>query len=115
MSKVQKYTLLISISFAMVFFMLYAVLGGVNNGKPVPLAYPESGLSDDIFDSQNTEYLPNEQLSVPYAFKELPYYIDVVDGRCADVGTGHLVYGSEEITFFFSEFHKSENPHDFVL
>lgn len=103
------------LAFSIVFFILATVLGQFSNGKKTPLTYPNSGLSDDLFVSQNTEYIQNEALTVNYTFKNVPYIVDLLDGKTADIEEGHLVHASDDVVFYVSEFENGANPHDVIL
>lgn len=113
--KLQKIALITFLVFAFLFFILYTFLGRVEDGKPKTVEYPPSTLSTDIFDSQNTAYIEQEAFTSSYTFKTVPYTIDVMDGREAEVNNGHFVYGNEAVTFYFSETPKEISPHETVL
>ncbi len=115
MGKLQKIAVITFLSFAFLFFILYTFLGRVEDGKPKTVEYPPSTLSTDIFDSQNTAYVQQEFLPSSYTFKTVPYTIDVMEGRGAEVNNGHFVYGNEAVTFYFSETPKEISPHETVL
>lgn len=115
MSKAKKLILFTTLSFAIIFFFIYKLLGSVDDGKPKAIAYPESDLSDDVFVSQNTEYVINSLFPVSYSMPDIPFIVDLVEGKTADIGDGHLVYGSDAITLYVSQFPKSENAHEVVL
>lgn len=115
MNKAKKFILFTTISFAIIFFIIYKLLGTVDDGKPKAIEYPQSNLSDDVFVSQNTEYVTNSTFPVSYSMPDIPFMVDLVDGKTADIGTGHLVYGSDAVTLYVSQFPKDENAHEVVL
>lgn len=115
MSKLTKILLGACGALAFICFVFYKALGNVHDDTPVPVVYPVSGLSDDLFVSQNTEYKANESLPIIYAFSDVPYLVDLPDGNTADVGTGHIVSGNESTCFYVSQIEDTINPHDAVL
>jgi len=115
MKNYKIYGLWICISFCIVFFILSRIAGNVDDGKPSPIAYPDSELSDDLFVSQNIDYVENESLTETYGFMDVPFVIDLHDGKTADIEEGHLVYTDEGITFFSTQVEKGENIHDAIL
>lgn len=115
MSRFQKVLLYISLALACVCFLLSQMLMRVNDGKKLPLEYPESGLSDDLFVSQNTQYTENSTLNIPYNFINVPYICDLIAGSTADIETGHIVNAAEDVNFFVSEFENGKNAHDIIL
>jgi len=115
MKNFKVYVMWICISFSVVFFILSRIAGNVDDGKPVPITYPESNLSDDLFVSQNIDYVENENLTETYGFMDVPFVIDLHDGKTADIEEGHLVYTDEGITFFSTQVLKTDNVHDAIL
>lgn len=115
MKNFKMYGLWICISFCIIFFILARIAGNVDDGKPSPITYPVSNLSDDLFVSQNKDYVKNESLTETYGFMDVPFVIDLHDGKPADIEEGHLVYADEGITFFSTQVEKSENVHDAIL
>lgn len=100
---------------AFICFILFKALSNVKDDAPIPVIYPDSGLSDDLFVSQNTEYVANESLPIIYAFDDVPFLVDLPEGNTADVGTGHIVAGNETTCFYVSQIDDTVNPHDAVL
>lgn len=115
MTKLQRNSLWIFISFAIICFALAKILEGVDDGKPKPIEYPASNLSQDLFVSQNTEYVVNEALADSYSFTDVPYMIDLVTGERADVDGGHLVRVSNDTVIFVSEYPKDEDFNEVIL
>ena len=115
MKRLQKVLIGIFSSLFLMCFFTYKALANIPEETPTPIVYPESGLSDNLFVSQNSKYVENEGLQNPYAFPDVPYYIDMPKGDTADVGSGHIVYGNDNLCFFISEIDDEENPHDAVL
>lgn len=72
------------------------------------LVFPESGLSDSIFDSQNGSYAENEELPYNRALKYSPYSIDVPSDVSADVedGTSYTISSSDYA--FVTEYAKKD-------
>lgn len=115
MSKFKKIMLCVSLALACVFFILSQMLIKFSDGKKTPIEYPESGLSNDLFVSQNTEYIENSTLSIEYSFINVPYICDLIDGNVAEIEEGHIVNASEDVNFFVTEFKNEKNPHDVIL
>lgn len=115
MSLSKKILLIFCGFFAISFWLLYVFLGKVNDDKPETVTYPQSTLTVDLFDSQNTAYIPQEALPIIYEFANSPYVIDLSDGRSADINFGHFVYATDDTTFYISEYPKTEDPHEYIL
>lgn len=115
MSKLLKFLLAASLALCLIFFIMYEALGNVHDDTPIPVRYPDSGLSDNLFVSQNSQYVPNETLPVQYSFQDVPYIIDLKEGDTADVGTGHIVYGNDNVCFYISQIGDTKSPHEAVL
>lgn len=115
MSKSKKVLLYMSLAMAFVCFLLSKMLSMVDDGKKAPLVYPESNLSNDLFVSQNTEYIKNDSFSEIYEFKNIPFNCDVLKGNTADIENGHIINVSEDVNFFVSEYENGKNPHDIIL
>ncbi len=94
MGKKSKIILVIAVPLVIILFVLYLVLNMLYVPEEVPLVYPESGLSDSLFVSQNNEYTENENLPNSHSFKTVPYKIDMFTGVGAEVGSG-TVYSAE--------------------
>lgn len=115
MSKLTKILLGACAALAFICLVFFKALGNVHDETPVPVTYPPSGLSDDLFVSQNSAYVENDSLPVTYAFNDVPFLVDLPDGNTADVGTGHIVSGNETTCFYVSQIEDAINPHDAVL
>ena len=115
MSKAQKVLLYLSLALAVVCLFLSKMLSLVDNGKKTPLVYPESNLSNDLFVSQNTEYVKNDNFSETYTFENVPYTCDLIKGNTADIEEGHIVNVSEDVNFFVSVMEHGKNAHDIIL
>lgn len=115
MSRLQK--ILIGTFGALFLFCLiiYRALSIVPADTPTPIVYPESGLSDNLFVSQNSKYIENDSLTDAYAFPDVPYYIDMPEGDTAEVGKGHIVYGNDNVCFLISEIDAAESYHEAIL
>lgn len=107
MSKRLKLALCILIPVAIIIAIIYFVLGFYVEEEPEVIVYPESGLSASIFDSQNTQYVPNESFSVAHSFSHMPYTIDTVPADGATIDTGS-VYAAGDYYFFYSEIPKEQ-------
>ena len=115
MKNFRMYGVWICISFCLIFLALSRIAGNVDDGKPEPITYPPSDLSDDLFVSQNMDYVENESLTETYGFMDVPFVVDLPDGKTAKVQEGYLVYADEGITFFSTQVEKNENVHDAIL
>lgn len=94
MGKKSKILIIIAIPVLILLIVLYMVLCSLYVPKQVPLVYPESGLSESLFVSQNNEYTENENLPNCHSFKTVPYKIDMFTGAGAEVGSG-TIYSAE--------------------
>jgi len=115
MLKFYKPLLGIFIGMFLICFITYRALCNVESDAPVPVEYPESTLSDNLFVSQNSDYVEQEDLPVSYSFKDVPYVVDLPEGDTADVGSGHIVYGNDYTVFYVSQIDDTVSPHDAVL
>lgn len=95
-----------------VFFILFMtisqVLAGLNVNKPEEKVLPASGLSDSIFESQNTSYVENPDLPQKLKFKTIPYTIDVPSVAGAVVDEGNIYKVSDSIYLYITEFNPLE-------
>jgi len=96
-------------------FIMYKALCNIKDDTPTPIVYPKSTLSDNLFVSQNTDYVAQEDYDVPYDFMDVPYVVDLPSGDTADVGSGHIVAGNDSIVFYVSQIEDTVSPHDAVL
>ena len=71
--------------------------------QPATFDAPPSHLSDSIFVSQNTEYIPDSAYPNHYTFRQLPYQIDLPDGEQARVGNGLFVRLQSHLCLYVSE------------
>lgn len=115
MKNFKIYAVWICVSLSVVFFALSRIAGNAEDGKPATITYPKSGLSDDLFVSQNIDYVKNESLAKKYGFIDIPFVVDLYDGKTADIEEGHLVYIDEEIVFFSTQVLKTDNAHAAIL
>lgn len=116
--KIKIYIIILSI-FTIIFGVLLFLIAIKQKGEERIVDYPVSNLSDSIFDSQNTTYVPNESLPVAHSFSHIPYTIDTVDtnGVIVDTGTIYAINSSQYL--FYSEIIKgadisSELAHQFA-
>lgn len=110
--KTKQYIIILSI-LTVIFGILICLIMYQQNRESHKIFYPESSLSDSIFDSQNTTYTANENLPKQHSCTYIPYTIDTVevDGVVVDTGTVYAV--NENQFLFFSEILKgSDIPAD---
>ncbi len=102
MNTKSKVIIVLCSVFAVLFLVLYIVLGFF---KPVivdELVYPASGLSQSVFDSQNMVYVQTDGYVNKHYFRKVPYTIDTASGARAGIGDGAF-YESEPYYFYYSE------------
>lgn len=110
MDKTSKILVTVLGLLAAMLFVIYCFLSVVNSSIPKPLEYPESGLSQSIFDSQNVKYTPNEAYTTQHVFYRCPYMVDIADTDSAKVSDYGNVYEiSDSMYFYITEFKKDEN------
>lgn len=115
MKKGQRFILWLFISFSFISFAMFKALAMVEDGRTKPLEYPESTLSQDLFVSQNTDYVVNEQLQDSYSYKTVPYMVDLVKGDVAEIEEGHLVRVTDTVTLFLTEYPKDKDFNEVIL
>lgn len=84
-------------------------------GTEVPLSYPEGGLSDSIFVSQNGTYQKNGALPATRELSGIPFQVDLPAGTSAVVGRGVIVKASDDLFAFVSEHDPSEGAGEVIL
>ena len=95
---------------AVIMLGIYIYLGSVNKTIPRELEFPESGLSQSIFDSQNMKYEGNNSLTETHYFQKSPYKIDMLDTDAAKVSEYGVVYEiSDSMYFYVTEYEKGTN------
>lgn len=107
MEKTAKIISVILGVIAVILFVIYLILCGVNKTIPKELVYPESGLSQSIFDSQNIKYIANENYNTKHSFLKCPYTVDLPEVDAAKVGEyGNVYKVSDSMYFYMTEFAK---------
>lgn len=106
MGKKSKIILIIAMPVLILLIVLYMALSSLYVPKQVPLVYPESGLSESLFVSQNNEYTENENLPNCHSFKTVPFKIDMFTGAGAEVGSGTIYSAdfSEGVYCYLAEY-----------
>lgn len=95
---------------AVFLFGFYLYLSGVNKSIPRELVYPESGLSQNIFVSQNTKYKAVSGYTDRRNFSQCPYGYDIAvtdSAKVSDYGRIYMV--SDSMYFYTTEYRKDEN------
>lgn len=108
----NKIKMIIGISAVLLVVMVVCLVLGVatkNVQKEEVLIFPESGLSDSIFDSQNTYYEENESLPYRYEVSVVPYAIDVPTEVSAEVDTGVSYMINDTDFIFITEYTKKDD------
>ncbi|MCR5338211.1 MAG: hypothetical protein K6E75_06610 [Lachnospiraceae bacterium] len=110
MEKGAKVLLVILAILCIVMIGFYVFLNQVNKEIPKELEFPESGLSQSIFDSQNTKYTPDAALNGKHYFSRSPYSVDVATTDAAKVSEYGMVYKiSDTMYFYMTEFAQGTN------
>lgn len=110
MDKTSKILSIILGIIAVFLFGFYLYLSGVNKQIPRELVYPESGLSQNIFDSQNTKYHSVSGYNDRRNFKQCPYSFDIAKTDSAKVSDyGRIFRVSDSMYFYTTEYGKDEN------
>lgn len=95
---------------AVVFLGIYFFLSAVNKQIPRPVEYPKSGMSQSIFEAQNTKYVQNSGLTQKHTFTHCPYSVDITDSDVAKVSDTGAVYKlSDSMYFYITEFQSGTN------
>jgi len=110
MDKTSKILSIILGIVAILLFGFYLYLSGVNKQIPRELVYPDSGLSQNIFDSQNTKYTAVSGYNDRRNFKQCPYSFDIAKTDSAKVSDfGRIFRVSDSMYFYTTEYTKDEN------
>lgn len=110
MDKTSKVISIILAVVAVILFGVYIFLNNVNKTIPKELVYPESGLSQSIFDSQNTKYRQIDNYTRTDTFTMCPYSYDIADADMARVSDyGRIYKVSDSMYFYTTEYKKEEN------
>lgn len=116
MTLFKKAMIGISGALCFVFFVLYEISRSVSaSAQDIDIVYPSGNLSDNLFVSQNSEYVPNDYLPEQYSFEDIPYMVDLPSGNSAQVGSGHIVQGGEDLVFYVSQIASDVDIHSAVL
>lgn len=113
MKKKERIALCILIPVVAIFGIAAVMLGFYEKAEPEEIVFPDSGLSDSIFDSQNMEYVENENFTNTYMFVNEPYKIDTIQTSSATIDTG-CVYDSGDYYFYYAEVKKTDSTRDVV-
>lgn len=110
MDKTSKVISIILGIIAVILFGTYLFLTNVNKSIPKDLVYPDSGLSQSIFDSQNTKYNSNPNYTKTASFSNCPYSYDIAPTDSAKVSELGKIYRiSDSMYFYTTEYKKDEN------
>lgn len=113
MTKERKSQIIVLAILAVVLGIFILILGLFKKPEIEELIIPEGNLSNSLFDSQNTTYVPNDSFPGKYSCTMIPYTIDTVAGDGAIVDTG-IVYPAGNYYFYFSEVAKEEKTSNCV-
>lgn len=102
MSKSSKILVLILSLVAVLLFIVFLFLEGINSSIPKEVTYPPSNLSQSIFDSQNMKYVPNSSLTIQHIYETTPYQFDTVDTDMAKVGDYGAVYKISDTVYVYT-------------
>lgn len=110
MDKTSKILSIILGIIAIVLFGFYLYLSGVNKDIPRDVVYPPSGLSQNIFDSQNIKYRAVSGYNDRRSFKQCPYGYDIAKTDSAKVSDyGRIYMVSDSMYFYTTEYRKDES------
>ena len=113
MSKGTKVWLIILTVAAALLAIMWFLISVVYVPEEVPLVYYDGGLSEDLFTAQNNIYTENDALPNVYSFKEVPYKVDVPNGKSAEVDTG-VVYQAGGYLIYLSEYKDGTSPQNII-
>lgn len=89
---------------------IYIFLSGINKQIPRPVEYPNSNMSQSIFEAQNTKYTPNSGLTAKHYFAHSPYSVDIAPSDVAKVSDVGSVYKlSDSMYFYITEYENGTN------
>lgn len=94
---------------------LLVLADGAAAGRTQALSYPEGGLSDSIFVSQNGTYQKSDYLPVTRELSGIPFLVDLPRGTSATVGGAVIVKASQDLFAFVSEHDPSEGAAEVIL
>ena len=112
MKNSTKITLIILSTVSVILLLIYSFLGMIGKNTPQEVIYPDSNLSQSIFDSQrqNMTYTANASLTEVYSYTHCPYQFDTVNGETAHVGENGCVFEvTEGYLLFTTEFPEAES------
>lgn len=104
MKKSTKVVLIFSSIILVFLLVLIGIISYFESLQPEEIAYPGSGLSGSIFDTQNTSYTPNASFPEVYEYKNVPYLLDVPASNKASVGDGTTYRLNNGLYIYTSEF-----------
>lgn len=105
--KIRNCMLGVFVAVFLVSFVLFDATGVYLAQQPTTVTFPESTLSDSIFESQNTKYKEIDGLSSTTSFENVPYLLDVPEGYSATVDNGNIYKIQDDLYMFITEFPSS--------
>lgn len=94
----SKKQIMISAILGVICVVFYFILGFFKQEPVVEVVYPESGLSDSIFDYQNMVHTSVAGMDSKFSFQNMPFTVDLPDGARASVGDATVI---EKNGFYF--------------
>lgn len=104
MKKSSKVILIISGVIMALLLIVIGIISYFEKLQPEAIEYPGSGLSGSIFDTQNTEYVPNASFPMVHEYEDIPYLLDVPQSNKAQVGEGTTYKMNNNLYVYTSEF-----------
>lgn len=115
MNKKQKTLTVVSLILGIISLAGYSALSIINDKQQDNISYPKGTLTESLFESQNNEYTPDEQLARTYQFTTTPYLIDVYDKPEAKVGNGSIIQISDDTYSYITEYEAGKTPKEVLL
>ena len=94
----SKKQIIIPAILAVICVVIYITLGFFKQKPVEETVYPESGLSNSIFDYQNMVHTSVSGMDSKFSFQNMPFTVDVTDGARASVGDATVI---EKSGFYF--------------
>lgn len=115
MKKSAKVAIIILSIVAVILTIIYILLSAVNKTIPQELIYPQSGLSQSIFESQNMKYTPTSGFNAVHMYEHSPYQFDIAECDSAKIGSGGTVYKlTDSMYVYTTEYDKELATEDII-
>lgn len=115
MSKKEKVIMAVFVPLTIIMVVLYVLTSEYTRNVAVEAIYPEGKLSDSLFVSQNTTYVENSALPKRYSFSQVPYTVDIPEGKKAYVGNGCIIQATSSLYIYVTEYEKDQDGEAVML